>query len=293
MTLLLVTEANCKRSLDLSVGVDLYQGLLKHTEDQLSGAAGLKNLLIHGQQNPDLMELLQGSLCGLCSTLTGSDGFCQSNLTTPVSTVTTPRTTPTTSFEAPEPEWKRYENYCVSDKYRDLKGTPNSAGNENVAACKSECDQHFRCSAIEWYQNWELSDKGGRFRCFLMNTYPPATQGSPGKRYKDAECYVKPSKGPQWKRYPNNCVSAKNEDLTELHFSGGDANESECKSLCDAVSEVCSAIEWYEKGRSRGSLRRCFLILDQNNPEPATQGATRGREDAACYVNRKYGQTQN
>jgi len=193
MTLLLVTEANCKQSLDLSVGMELYQGLLKHTENQVSGIPGLNTLRNLGQQNPDLMELLQGSLCGLCSTLTGSDGLCQSNVTTPVSTVTTPATSATTTI----PEWKEYRNYCVSDVHGcpqctlDLEGTPNSAGHVSLDGCKSECKKKPICSGIEWYESGKRHRRGGKpFRCYLMLTDKPATKGHPGKQYKDAMCWV-------------------------------------------------------------------------------------------------------
>jgi len=201
MTLLLVTEANCKRSLDLSVGVELYQGLLKHTEDQISGMPGLKSLLNLGQQKPDQMELLQGSLCGLCSTLTKPDGLCQSDVTTPVSTVTTPRTTPTASATSTKPDWHKYLNYCISDAHgvkKDLKETPNSAGHVSLDACKSECKKSPTCSGIEWYESGKRHRRGWKpFRCNLILTdkpeqQPPATKGAPWTwgLYKDAECYV-------------------------------------------------------------------------------------------------------
>ena len=87
-------------------------------------------------------------------------------------------------------DWRMYPNFCVSARNQDLPTTFCSAGNWNVDACKSECNRNSKCSAIEWYW-WGY----GWAHCNLILSDVAATKGYPGKRWKDATCYIKPIKG--------------------------------------------------------------------------------------------------
>ena len=87
--------------------------------------------------------------------------------------------------------WLQYPNYCASSSNVNLDDTNHPDGDTSVEKCKSDCNQIFGCSAIEWYS---VAWNGSRCKLHLehkgMNI--PATKGFEGTRWLDATCYIKP-----------------------------------------------------------------------------------------------------
>jgi len=86
--------------------------------------------------------------------------------------------------------WEVYDNFCVSSSNQDLSQTNWGSGDASIEVCKSICQSFSDCSAIEWYNSgWDGS------KCKLMLGSNPATHGSSGGRWQDAECHVNPRHG--------------------------------------------------------------------------------------------------
>lgn len=85
--------------------------------------------------------------------------------------------------------YDKFNNFCVSDKGKDLPQTKIN-GKNNLNACLAACAMnHLKCSAAEYYaKGWNGSN------CYHILTgldSNRAAKGSPGKRWRDATCYVR------------------------------------------------------------------------------------------------------
>lgn len=88
---------------------------------------------------------------------------------------------------------KAGDNFCVNDAQTDLLQTKWPNGQADRKACMRECDtQGEKCTAIEWYDSgW------GGSKCHLMlnkDGKGATTTYKRGKRWQDAQCYIKPKK---------------------------------------------------------------------------------------------------
>jgi hypothetical protein len=92
--------------------------------------------------------------------------------------------------------YDKFNNFCVAEDGKDVKETPVK-GVTTLNACLAGCVREamnpkrpaHECSGAEWYA-------GGRdgYKCYHVNQgmgKKRAAKGSPGKRFKDATCYVR------------------------------------------------------------------------------------------------------
>jgi len=86
--------------------------------------------------------------------------------------------------------YDKFNNFCVSDSGKDLPQTKMN-GSWDLNKCLAECARnHTKCGAAEFYEKgW------GGARCYHILTgiagSNKASKGSPGKRWRDATCYVR------------------------------------------------------------------------------------------------------
>jgi len=116
----------------------------------------------------------------------------------------------------------------------------------------------------------------------LANTCSECPQGL-GEAWCNGECkwknYQCVGKN-EWQRYDNFCESKENVDLHETGHPEGNENIAKCMSEC-SQREECTAIEWYESGRTILATH-CYLMLSDT---PAYKGSTKKRYlDATCYI---------
>ena len=86
--------------------------------------------------------------------------------------------------------WGKHDNHCVSADGGDQPQTRTQAGDTSRSACQQLCQARDECSAFEWYDS---PSSGKYYGCHLMLGSTPSTKGSSDRRWKDAECHVKPA----------------------------------------------------------------------------------------------------
>jgi hypothetical protein len=209
------------------------------------------------------------------------------------------------------------DNFCLcgEDEINCLDyPAPPGAGDEDPEACEEQCELSDDCSGFEFYA--EDLHKGRS--CHLVPADPPAVTSSPGNRWRDATCYVKPASPPS---LPPPSASPSPPppsaspsppppsaspspppppSLTYIHVGdnfglcgenaidclqykappgAGDEDPEACEEQCE-LSDDCSGFEFYAEDLHKG--RSCHLIPAD---PPAVTASPGGRwKDATCYV---------
>ncbi|CAJ1414630.1 unnamed protein product [Effrenium voratum] len=152
--------------------------------------------------------------------------------------------------------YRSYPNYCV---YSNGKNAQQDRGRvtSNVGACETTCDRTAGCTGYEWFAKGYKKNN-----CYLFINKPVA-MGKSGKRFRDAECFVKKARRcivfDNWrKKWLGKHVEI---NLGKNKYGAKMKSWKDCLELCEAQKECKQVV--FTKGLCYGMLARSDL--DQDN----------------------------
>merc|ERR1712227_970122 len=143
------------------------------------------------------------------------------------------------SLPSPLGYMKDGDNFCVSDEGVDLVQLSMPDGNADRDSCAQACSLSNDCSAYEWYTDgWDGN------HCFRILASPPAAAADGGSRWRDAECWVRPTLLPL----------CQDDDSGDSGFYD--------MYTCAQIAFWCGPDSPYDEFHRTGTANRCRLSCD-------------------------------